>query len=367
MGQYPLLRNLSTTLISLSIFLPLVTSIPFFEVQPNLRTLLQLGLPEQFQDVIVRSNCANQLITTSAEPASIRLLNLSGTKALTANNTLLYQFDNYRAVLGITKLENDIYAIVVGNTIVFPKYQAVPGTYNIYRLDLTQLDANGTVNVSPIAHFDNAKNIDSITTVPATPPVLLVADSTAGQILKVNVSDGASSLFLEDQSLKPVNASGPSIGINGLKYFDGYVYYTNTYEHALYRAPVALSISGTTANYTTLAPSGAPQLLIQDSGFPRADGLAVRNFGGTVGNKGAVDIAVVGSNTLVRVGQQRSGSSGWGYHVVAGGAQETTVAGATGVAFGSVDWQSVFVVTGGGIRSEIKGARGGAEVVQVGI
>lgn len=133
--------------------------------------------------------------------------------------------------------------------------------------------------------------------------------------------------------MSPTDALGPLLGINGLRYLDGYVYYNNSPRRLFCRVPFDARAG---------SPTGEPEILAEGV---EADDFAVRRErGGPVGYLAGLDTNVV---TRVAVG----GEVG----VVAGGLNSSDVAGASSAAFGGAG-DVLYVTTGGGSAAPVNGS-----------
>lgn len=164
---------------------------------------------------------------------------------------------------------------------------------------------------------------------------ILVADSTAGSISRVNTVTGDHAVVLQDNATMgyPANAAYP-IGVNGVHVKRGYAYYTNSLRGLFSR--VKIHEDGTAAGPFETIYAG--DILFDDFALGR-DGTAY----------------IAGSNLLTRVAL--NGTAG----VVA---DDMLIAGSTSVVFGK-GGKVLFVGTNGGINDAGTAHLGPARVVAV--
>lgn len=155
---------------------------------------------------------------------------------------------------------------------------------------------------------------------------ILIADSLAGVIWRLNWETGIYAVALWDETLLP--EAGAPIGTNGIHLHDGFAYYTNTFRDLVAR--VAIHANGTAA--------GPFELLA--SGVTHPDDFDIAPDG---------TLYVAGDNTLWEVTSTGTVS------VVAGGANETVLAGATAVKLVLPERESVYVTTNGGEPAPVDG------------
>lgn len=212
-------------------------------------------------------------------------------------------------------------------------------------------DEDGKPTVSRVVDFDaDTSFVNGVTSIPGIDNAVLIADS-AGLIGHLDLSTGTFNASAFDYpALKPDPASALSIGVNGIKIHDGYLYFSNTDFASLFR--VAINTKG----YPS--PCAATELVANLTTIGVA---AVDDF--TFDKDGNIYVTSNLDNKLVYV----EVSSGEGT-VVVGGDLEMTVAGDTAAAFGrgDDDAETLYVVTSGAQGAPVGGNKTeGAKVVAV--
>ncbi|KAL1874225.1 hypothetical protein Daus18300_003589 [Diaporthe australafricana] len=161
---------------------------------------------------------------------------------------------------------------------------------------------------------------------------VLLADSTRGLILKVNVENGHYYTAISDPTMAvPANATINNIGINGIKRLDSFVYYTSSAQELFCRIPVDSSAAAT----------GSVQVLA--SGFPQDD-FSLRP-------DGTAYIATNSLNTIVRVAGDGQVCT------TAGSLDSIALAADTSCQFGRTtrDSSILYVSTAGGLTNPVNG------------
>lgn len=260
------------------------------------------------ENLAVRTN-GNILITLLYE-AEIHEIN--PTQSGSGNATkLVHSFDDSTRVNGISELSPDVFAISANHDTVW----------------IMDLNGGGDAQVSKVVTIPDASFLNGVATLDSAAGTILVADSTAGVIWLVNTSTGEFSDGLQDVTMAPpANSSsgGLSLGANGVKYRDGYVYYTNTGRKLFCRVKIDPTTGNATGPYETIVEgfAGDDFALIDDAAF----------------------VASGSSNAIEKIffnGTQE---------LVAGGSGSTDVAGATSAMFGVTenDADVLYVTTSGG-------------------
>jgi sugar lactone lactonase YvrE len=125
-----------------------------------------------------------------------------------------------------------------------PDKFAVVGGKGIYSLDFS---AGSTPTQKLVATITEANNLNGLTTF--NNMTVLVGDAGAGKVFKVNLQSGAYEVALQDATMAP--GSGIPFGIDGVRYKDGVVWYTNIFKNTFHRVPVDASAKAT-GPYETL-------------------------------------------------------------------------------------------------------------------
>ncbi|PWY89161.1 hypothetical protein BO70DRAFT_377586 [Aspergillus heteromorphus CBS 117.55] len=234
---------------------------------------------------------------------------------------LIATFPGATAITGIASIGPDKYAIAGG----------VRGSYHytnetIYTIDFntTTRDTNPNTTVQAVAHLPNAVMLNGMAALPAHPHKVLTGDSRLGCLFLTDTATGETDVAFKHEALSaPANASMP-IGINGLKTFGEYVYFTNTARGTFARVRIT--------------PNGTVVGDVQVIATLNAEGDDWDDF--DFGADGTAYVAQA-SNEIVRIGLDGS------QEVVVGGGDSNVLVGPT----------SVHVVRGG--RSAYVTTRGG--------
>ncbi|OMP84232.1 hypothetical protein BK809_0000164 [Diplodia seriata] len=283
------------------------TSVENLAIRPNGAILLTLLYSAQILQIAPPTPNATTTTTT--------------TTTTTPVPALIHSFPNTTTrVNGIAELTPDTYAIAANHN-------------TIWTLDLTR-DAP---TIAKAATIPAARFLNGVATLNATARTVLVADSSAGVVWRVDTATGRYGVALRDDTLAPpanVSSGGLALGVNGVRYDGdgGYVYYTNTGKGLFCRVKVDGATGEAVGAYETIV-----------------EGFAGDDF--AVGD-GAAFVASSGSGGVVEKVWFGDGAR----EVVAGGGLD----GATSVAFGrgEGDKDVLYVTTSGG-------GVGGGKVVAV--
>jgi hypothetical protein len=164
---------------------------------------------------------------------------------------LVHTFDDF--VMGIVETEPDIFYVST----------AVRGT--LQRVDMRGWTPGAATTPTRVLSFEKPAGLNGSCLL--APGVILLADSLAGVIWRVDLADDSlsatASLWLQDPTMAPnpdnglTSVMGPQPGINGIRYAarTHVVYYTATAHKLFMRVAV---------DPTTHAPLGEPEVVVAD-------------------------------------------------------------------------------------------------------
>ncbi|KAF2685509.1 hypothetical protein K458DRAFT_476909 [Lentithecium fluviatile CBS 122367] len=291
----------------------------------SVKKIYQFPFQTWVENIAVRSN--GQLLVTLLNAPELHLIDPS-TSPLTSK--LIHSFVDVRAtsLLGIAELSHDVFAVVVD------QMPQTPGNCSIWKADFKSDPAA----VSKIADVQSTQLLNGIAKL--NDHTLLVADSMAGNIVKLDVTTGASTPILEDASTKPgtINGGFAKSGVNGIKILGSHVYYTNSALASFHRVRIDCSTGEATGPFETLATS-----------MPDADDFALLK-------DGTAFVAVGSGHVVEKVAGGRQS-------VFAGDLHSSAVPGPTAAALGrGSDEDVLYVVTNGGAINPVNGtfAEGGS-------
>jgi hypothetical protein len=238
---------------------------------------------------------------------------------------LVYTFPGKSTVMGITELKDHLYAVVAGNY-TFPTPGNVPYSYSLYTVDLTNARSP---RISAVVDLTNSSMLNGMTTLNSH--TVLIADSRLGNIVKVDIKTREASIAIDDAALKPSGGQF-DFGVDGIRFRDSYLYYTNTDQETLGR--VKLDAQGSAIG--TFTPI-ATNLTVPDD-FAITD-------------DGTIFLARDGDNLISKIALDGKVED------VVGSLNSTAVAGPTGVTLGRTvsDSDTVYVSTTGGLVFPING------------
>ncbi|KAH8730557.1 hypothetical protein GQ44DRAFT_700514 [Phaeosphaeriaceae sp. PMI808] len=200
----------------------------------TLRTVYEFPNPTWLENVAVMRN-GSLLVTVIGRP-EVHIVNPTISPATAS---LVTSFPNANAVLGITEIAPNTFAVAVGSTT--PQNTPVAGSFSLWSLDFgAGPRPNAAVKVTKITGLERMQLVNGI--VALNPRTVLLADSFAGNIVRLDLFTKKYEVGLQDASLAS-NFSAPilPLGVNGLRVHKGYLYYSNSAQSLLGRVPVSMN------------------------------------------------------------------------------------------------------------------------------
>jgi len=207
--------QLTTLLGSLPLILSLVGSSVDAAIVPRQSAATQVARQASIENLAVRPN--GQILATNMNSANLYAVDPTAKTVATAV-----------AVTGATGLSG------IGE--VSPDVFAVIGGKGIYKVDF-----NGGVKATLVKQIKEASNLNGLAVF--NNDTVLVADAGKGNVYKFSMSTGDYSVALTDPTMAP--SGGIPFGIDGIKYKDGVVWYTNIFKRSFHKVPVDASAKAT--------------------------------------------------------------------------------------------------------------------------
>ena len=256
----------------------------------------------------------------------------------------IYTFPDVEGALGIAEYAPDIFAVITGN-VSGTTGKSTPGSFAVWKIDMRSYYGPNTATVTKITDLPTALLLNGAATLNFIEGTILLADSQAGAVIRVDTSKGTYTVVQEDATMAVNPNGGPPLGINGLRVHDGYLYFTNTGRNIFVRVPI----------HPDGTAKGAYETLVTNAvgGY---DDFAVDVFGEFFLCQGP-------GNTLAKVTVK--GNVGTEQEV-AGNATSEAIAGNTSARFGRTiaDLTTLYVTTNGDVREGPPFAEG-AKIVAV--
>ncbi|KAI1284314.1 hypothetical protein F5Y07DRAFT_405240 [Xylaria sp. FL0933] len=189
--------------------------------------LFNFSTPIPFENSFLASE--SQLLATSLDSNTLYQIN---PLAKSPEAEAVAQLPGATAVTGVTQIAPGKFAVLSGVS------TDQPYGYSNETVWTVDLNSGDTAVVKAVAHLPDAVLLNGIAALPAAPHVVLITDSIAYCIWRVDTTTGAVDKVIEDATFSvPANASFP-LGPNGLKIHAGHAYFTNTGAGLFARVPI---------------------------------------------------------------------------------------------------------------------------------
>lgn len=201
------------------------------------------------ENIAVRAN--GQILATLLNTPQVYQVDPNPSAAHPA--TLVHTFPAYLSCTGITELGNDIFYVITGN-FSLQTLSTTPGTYSVWKLNLAGFTAGGApASATKIADFPESIFLNGMTAFGGN--TLLIADSSAGVVYRLNVNTGAVAK-ITDPLIQPTPGANPALGVNGVKVRNGSLYFSNTDQALL--GKIALNADGSAQGPGTVVVGNVP-------------------------------------------------------------------------------------------------------------
>ena len=141
---------------------------------------------------------------------------------------------------GIAELERDIFYVQSVLGLVYTLNFTQNSTY-LHRIDMRPFASTGSAEVTPyLFALPEVQVPNGLTALKSSCDTLLMADSGAGLIYRVNARTGAYEVALDDPLLKPIPGSKPAFGVNEVKIRGDELYFSSSNQALLGKVHIDL-------------------------------------------------------------------------------------------------------------------------------
>jgi sugar lactone lactonase YvrE len=226
-------------------FIPVCSALLASGLAAEVHTVYQFPNGTWLENIVATRN--GSLLVSTIRAAEVHVVHPTTTPP---SSSVLATFPDANSVLGMTELENDVFAVAVGT--ISPENAPIAKSFSIWSIDLSCQDEKPKVEkIADIHDVSMANGMAALNS-----HTLLMADSWAGNVVALDTKRKKSEIVLQHPTLLPdFNASLP-LGVNGLKIQGEYVYYTNSVQRLVGRVRIHTATGKPNGPFTTLA-SGA--------------------------------------------------------------------------------------------------------------
>ena len=170
------------------------------------------------ENIAVRPN--GRLLVTRADVPQLWEVD-PGTKTA----SLVHTFPNVSSLTGISEISHDSYA-VAGLVVDLQTFAATPGTCAVFKVTYCKASSSTKPTVSLINEIQEANFLNGLTTL--DPRHVLIADSGRGVVWHLDVFTGTYFVAVDDPAFKIDATTNIPLGVNGIKIWHEYLYFTST-------------------------------------------------------------------------------------------------------------------------------------------
>ncbi|KAJ4247457.1 hypothetical protein NW762_013132 [Fusarium torreyae] len=226
----------SLTLLS-SAFEALAT--PTRSTKADLAVVAQVPDVKNLENLAVRHD-GNVLVTSTTSPI-IHYISLTGHHS----SVPIAKVAGFAAVTGIYELEKDIFYLASTNL------TGAHGTNAIWKLDMRHFELTSTGKIvrpaalSLVVNIPNAQALNGMTQLDKKH--ILVSDSSAGTITRVNVNTSQYKVVLQSEVLSST-PTGLGVGVNGIRTYQDRLYFVNLDQQLFASLPISSSTGAATGD-----------------------------------------------------------------------------------------------------------------------
>ncbi|MCJ1468532.1 hypothetical protein MMC07_007161 [Pseudocyphellaria aurata] len=200
------------------------------------------------ENIAIRTN--GKILTTALSSPEIFQVDNYGVKPV----KLVHTFGNFTSCTGIAKLGRDVFYVIAGNVNI-TTMSTVRGSWSVYKVDVRHHHPHTTkpkpAKVKLVANFPDSIALNGITVLSKWNKWLLVSDSGAGVIYRLEAKTGKIVKVIDNQTLMKPGSSLYGNGLKGMRIFDGnQLYFTNTHQNILGR--MMIDEDGTSTDSATI-------------------------------------------------------------------------------------------------------------------
>ncbi|KAK2595102.1 hypothetical protein QQS21_007187 [Conoideocrella luteorostrata] len=153
-----------------------------------------------------------------------------------AKVSVVAQVPNATALLGIAEIAPDVFAISAGNFIKEERaFEKGSGRIAIVRLNRCAAE-NPTVET--VAWIPETRMLNGMVALPENRHIILSADSINGRLFRINTANGVIDVVFQDKTLLPGSDGVIPVGVNGLRIYKKYLYFTNSGQQFFARVKI---------------------------------------------------------------------------------------------------------------------------------
>lgn len=217
----------------------------------------------------------------------------------------------YDGVLGIAETRHDEFFVAVAGQYNESMMLLPNSTNYIFRVDFSTLKVSTTgevlsnATVTKLTDVKGSQLVNGATTL--NEDAILVSDSFNGWVYKVDVRTGEYDVIVDDPLMKKnnyVTAPQGKIGVNGIKVFRGYLYWTNTDAGLLARIKINKDGKPSGASEIIASNLSGPDDFTLDENGVAYIALGTANELGIVYHGGSNRTVTVGGPTAAKFGRQ---------------------------------------------------------------
>ena len=213
---------------------------------------------KQAENIKVRSN-GQILVTLDTAP---ELYQIDPSRNQTGGPA--QHFSGYSSLFGIVELIIDVFYVIASNFSGPPDYHGIEGSVSLFEVDLQDFPDptafESSVRVSKIVDVPEAQLLDGLAIVNQTEGLLISGDAPTGTLYLLDVKKRTVNAVCHDELLEgtsnSISAGLGHVGVNGLQFRNGVLFFTNTAKGLYGQIPIDSATGGITGEVSIIADYG---------------------------------------------------------------------------------------------------------------
>ena len=203
------------------------------------------------ENLAARSN--GDLLLTATSTSCIHYMNPNG-----GSVKMLEGFPEATSALGIVEITPDVFIVAVGNYST-TTFSGIPGSFSVWSVDFNQNPKTPTMK--KITAIPEAEALNGMTALEGFSDLVLVSDSSLGAVWRVNVTSGKYDMPMRHVLFTNCTSHFP-LGINGIRTYEGHLYFVNSAQQIYGR--LSIDKTGNATSEPTILARAPPGVFAWD-------------------------------------------------------------------------------------------------------
>lgn len=172
----------------------------------------------------------------------------------------VFTFPSATGAVGIVEIRPDVFIVVAGN-FSLKTYLGEKGSFSLWEVDYS-CPSGHQPRVTKYMDWPEAKFADGLTALPGRNGIILGADLNLGVVFRIDLEHRVAENIISDPLMGP---GSTVIGVDGLKIYNGTLYFTNPGQEIIGKIPID-STGSATGTSSVVSPIGGDDFTVDGQG-----------------------------------------------------------------------------------------------------